>query len=324
MSESIEQMVMKMMADAIDWLCSKQKKGGWEGDVRTTCYVLQALVSAGISPLDSRVKEGCDFLRKTQDPTKGDWNEDDGDTAEALRVLLLCGVDRQSICINSGYKSLESLKVSKKYLVRSEVGWVHPILVARAFTALNIGCSDLLKSLKPFLTGAVGLHPKYTSRAVLAYHEAREIKNRSSMNVAKTFLEGCVKEISSLGYESQGYVLQALGVLGHKLNSSIIARILEHAKEQQSDNGSWRHNVRNTAQIVIGLTRLGIRYKKRSIWTKGNIARLFVLFVLVGVSVVISLLNLEKAVMIIANIINLVLGMLIISEWVLHKKLVGV
>jgi hypothetical protein len=324
MTESIEEIATKMMADAIDWLCSKQKKGGWEGDVRTTCYVLQALVLAGVSPLDSRVKEGCNFLRKTQDPTKGDWNEDDGDTAEALRTLLLCGVNKQSECIINGYNSLKSLKISEKYLVRSEVGWVHPILVARGFTALGIECSELLKSLEPFLTGAVGHHPKYTSRAILAYQEAREIKDRSSVDAAKKFLEGCVKEISSLSYESQGYVLQALAVLGHKLNSSVILRILEHLKQQQADNGSWNDNVRSTAQIVIGLAKLGIRYKKRSIWTKGNIIRLILLLILISVSVWISLSNLEKAVMIIANIINLVLGIIVILEWVFHKKLVGV
>jgi len=325
MAENIEEIATRMMGDAIDWLYSKQEKGGgWEGDVRTTSYVLQALVSAGISPLDSRVKKGCDFLLKTQDPARGDWNEDDGDTAEALRTLLLCGFDRQSKCIKNGYKSLESLKVLEKYLVCSEVGWVHPILVARSFTAVDIEYPGLLESLEPFLTGAVKHHPKYTSRAVLAYFEAKKIKNGSSMNVAKRFLETCVKEISSLSYESQGYVLQALAVLGHNLKSGLIQRFLEYLKRNQSSNGSWNNNVGDTAQIVIGLSKLGIRYRKSSIWTKNNVMRLGTLLVIAIVSVAISLSSMERIFITIENIIGLILAIIVIIEWVFHKKLVGV
>lgn len=325
MVESIEENATKMMADAIDWLFSKQEKGGcWEGDVRTTSYVLQALVSAGISPLDSRVKKGCDFLFKTQDPAKGDWNEDDGDTAEALRTLLLCGFDRQSKCILDGYKSLESLKVKEKYLVCSEVGWVHPILVARSLAAGDVEYPGLLESLEPFLTGAVRHHPKYTSRAILAYYEAKKIKDGSPVNAARKFLEACVKEISSLSYENQGYVLQALAVLGHDLKSGLIQRILDYLKQNQSSNGSWNNNVGDTAQIVIGLSKLGIRYRRRSIWTKNNIMRLVALVIIGIVSVGVHISNIEKIFVTIANIIGLILAIIVIMEWVFHKKLVGV
>ncbi|MDH5690155.1 MAG: hypothetical protein OEY81_01840 [Candidatus Bathyarchaeota archaeon] len=314
--ENIETTVRLMMSEAIEWLLSKQHKGGWGGDVRATCYVLQALVPAGISPLEKPVVEGCRFLRRTQSPATGTWNENDGDTAEALRTAILCKMGTESPCVLAGIKGLSSLKTTGKILVRSEVGWIHPILVARAFSALGEKPSELLEAIEVFLTGEVTYQTKYTSRAVLAFCEEHESKTSPRMKKAEAFLKSAVNEISNLSYEDIGYLLQALSVLGYKLSSGTVERIVDFLKEKQSTNGSWEDNAKDTAQIVSGLAMFGIRYKKPSILRKSNLIRILVLSALLCISIILYFSDLEKMIVNVVNIVEFFIGIIVILQWV--------
>jgi hypothetical protein len=315
--EDAKKSIQQMMNKSVAWLLSQETKEGWEGDIRTTCYAIQALIASGFSPLENPVLFACDFLCAKQDPHGGTWGQNDGDTAEVLRTLVICGKSKQDKIISDGLKGLHSLKTSKKFIVRSDVGWVHPILVARAFIALGEDATELLDAIALFLTGDVGYDVKYTSRAVLAYKEAKREDN--SLLKAEDFLKKSVNNVSSLSGEYIGYLLQALVSLGHTLETGTIKRILDYLEKIQKDNGSWEDNIKATAQIIIGLATLGLRYKKPSLLSMKNITRILILATLVIVAIILALSNIQPFVTLIINIVEIFVGLIVILEWAFPK-----
>jgi hypothetical protein len=307
-----------MVDEGVSWLLSQENRG-WQGDVRTTSYALQALLSCGISQLDQSVQTGCEFLIRTQDPKEGDWNQNDGDTAEALRTLSLCGKNRQDKAIILGIKGLYSLRLERqKNPLRLELGWVHPNLVSRALVVLEKNdANSILDSIEPFLNGGITFHVKFTSRAVLAYKEAK--RTSASLKKAEALLVGSIKNLSSLHGECIGYLLQSLVASGHNINDGSIKKIVEYLKEIREKDGCWGENVVCTSQILIGLSNLGIKYHKPSILRKKNVARIAILASLLTLAIVIWLTDLQPMVNTIINIVQLVLGLLVIVEWLYPK-----
>lgn len=302
---------------SVVWLLSQQRKGGWQGDIRTTCYAVQALLVSGVSPLGVHVMRACDFLCARQDPKRGTWSQNDGETSEVLRTLIMCGRRRSDKVIADGLNGLHSLKTSERYIVRSKVGWVHPNLVARALIALGEDAAELLDSIGDFLTGKVGYDVKYTSRAVLAYREAR--RDDALLQKAEDFLKESVNNISSLSGEYMGYLLQALVALGHTVETGIVKRVIDYLEAIQKENGSWEDNVKDTAQIITGLAALGLRYKKPSPLTRKNFTRILILTVVAIVATALTLSDIQNVVALILKIIDIAIGISVVLEWIYPK-----
>jgi hypothetical protein len=316
MTEDLKKTTQNMVNDAVAWLLFQETKEGWQGDVRATSYALQALVACGMGSHEQSVQIGVDYLCTCQDPETSTWSQNDGDTAEALRTLVMCDKSSQDRIITDGLAGLTVLKASGKCIVRSEVGWVHPNLVARALIAIGQNPTELLKPISAFLTGEAGYDVKYTSRAVIVFKEAK--LEDPSLKSAETFLRKSVNNIASMGGEYIGYLIQALVALGNTFEQGMMQKILNYLEKSQHKNGSWEDNVKATAQILIGLARLGFRYKKPSLLNRKNVARVTILSAMFILAVVLYF-SLQSFVTTIVNVVELFIGIIIILEWAYPK-----
>jgi hypothetical protein len=312
-----KEIAQKSLDFATQWLLKREGRNGWESEVRVTCYALQAIVSAGISTLDPKVTRGCSFLCSNQNAGDGTWNNNDGDTAEVLRTLVICGKPLKDRAIISGLKGLNSLKMTKKFIVRSDVGWVHPNLIARALVAVKQDATSLLDPISAFLTGEVGFDVKFTSRAVLVFSEAKVKHN--GLKKAEEYLNESTNGLFSLSGEAIGYLLQALVALGYNLSDGIIQKIINYLCEKQKNNGSWDNNIRNTAQIVLGLSVLGLRYKKPSIMKRKNILRVSAIGALFAIAIIVDSSIYSTQVNQIVNIVGFAVTLILVVEWAYPK-----
>jgi hypothetical protein len=318
MSEDFKKTAQTIVNRAVEWLLKQQSKDGWQGDIRATSCALQALISSGFGTGERSVELGCNYLCIKQAAETGAWCQNDGDTAEALRTLIMCGKTCQDKAIEDGINALNNLKSQGEVVIRSEAGWIHPNLVARAFVSLGQNPAELLKSLSPFLDGTATFDTKYTSRAVLVYKEAR-INDETLIKKAEAFLRKSANNITVLNGEYIGLLIQALVALGYKFQDGIIQNVVTYLQKIQQDNGSWEDNVKATSQIIIGLANAGFRYKKPPFFTGKNIARISIMAVLFTVAIVLWYSPVQTTSTYIVNIVGLFLGLIIIIEWIYPK-----
>jgi hypothetical protein len=311
MSEDSKKTTQAIVNEAVEWLLKQQSKDGWQGDIRATCYAIQALILSGFGTSERSVELGSYYLCVKQDAETGAWCQNDGDTAEALRTLMICGKTCQDKPIEDGINALNNLKTHGEVVIRSEAGWIHPNLVARAFVSLGQNPTELLKTLSPFLDGTAGFDTKYTSRSVLVYKEAR-INDDALIHKAEVFLKKSANNISVLSGEYIGLLIQALVAIGYKFEDGIIQNIITYLEKIQQTNGSWENNVKATSQIVIGLAKAGFRYKKPSFFNRKNVARISILLITFGVALGLWYSPLQASASFIVNSVGLLLGIIVI------------
>ena len=71
MSEDSKKTTQAIVNEAVEWLLKQQSKDGWQGDIRATCYAIQALILSGFGTSERSVELGSYYLCVKQDAETG-------------------------------------------------------------------------------------------------------------------------------------------------------------------------------------------------------------------------------------------------------------